>query len=189
MKIRRGGVWAAVLAIAATLLLAAPAQAEEVMEPPAVEVIPDQPEWEYEWRDREYTVVCDGENSARIVIQSMWRPSEPTWNGAEWVTYDDWAEWAWPEAMQTVYKPIEPGDCETVPGEAPASTHPPTQTATRWCSQKPGLRYSHSPPQVSDSLPQVSDSSPPESSSPHGHDAPHDHRKAGRMTDMEPPGW
>lgn len=94
------------------------------MEPPAVEVIPDQPEWEYEWRDREYTVVCDGENSARIVIQSMWRPSEPTWNGAEWVTYDDWAEWAWPEAMQTVYKPLEPGDCETVPGEAPASEAP-----------------------------------------------------------------
>lgn len=122
MKIRRGGVWAAVLAIAATLLLAAPAQAEEVMEPPAVEVIPDQPEWEYEWRDREYTVVCDGENSARIVIQSMWRPSEPRWDGTEWVTFDDWHEWAWPEAMQTVYKPVEPGDCETVPGEAPAST-------------------------------------------------------------------
>ena len=118
MKIRRGGVWAAVLAIVAMLLLAAPAQAEEVVEPPAVEVIPDPPEWGYEWRDREYTVVCDGDNTTRIVIQSMWRPSEPRWDGTEWVTFDDWREWAWPEAMQTVYKPVEPGDCPTA--EAPA---------------------------------------------------------------------
>ena len=118
MKIRRGGVWAVVLAIVAMPLLAAPAQAEEVVEPPAVEVIPDPPEWGYEWRDREYTVVCDGDNTTRIVIQSMWRPTEPEWDGEQWVTFDDWREWAWPEAVQTVYKPVEPGDCPTA--EAPA---------------------------------------------------------------------
>ena len=105
--------------VAAFFVPASPALADMIIpETDPVEVveeieIPDAPEWAYEWRDREYTVVCDGENSARIVIQSMWRPSEPRWDGTEWVTFDDWHEWAWPEAMQTVYKPVEPGDCPT----------------------------------------------------------------------------
>lgn len=106
--------------VAALCLVGEPAYATETSDPipeTAIE-IPDQPAWGYEWRDREYTVVCDGENSTRIVIQSMWRPTEPEWDGEQWVTYDDWHEWAWPEAMQTVYKPLEPGDCPTAAAPA-----------------------------------------------------------------------
>ena len=120
-----------VLAVA-VFVPASPALADvTISETDPIEVVeeitdPDwdtQPEWAYEWRDREYRPNCNADGTGeRTVWQSMWRPSEPTWDGAEWVTYDDWAEWAWPEAMQAVYKPLEPGDCETVPGEAPAST-------------------------------------------------------------------
>jgi len=115
--------------VAAFFVHASPALADMIIpETDPVEVveeieIPDAPEWAYEWRDREYRPNCNADGTGeRTVWQSMWRPSEPTWDGTVWVTYDDWAEWAWPEAMQAVYKPLEPGDCETVPGEAPAST-------------------------------------------------------------------
>ena len=117
------------VAMAAGLcLVGAPAFADDYV--PDV-VVPDQPEWGYEWRDREYTVVCDGENTTRIVIQSMWRPSEPEWDGEQWVTFDDWHEWAWPEAMQSVYKPVEPGECPAIDtSEDPVEETPATEETT-----------------------------------------------------------
>lgn len=137
MKLSGLGKAAFGAALSVTLILgASPSYAEEIAgEAPPAEVTvdqPDQPEWGAQWRDREVTVSCnpDGTNS-RIVVQSMWRPSEPALVDGVWVTYDDWHEWGWPEVAQTVYKPVEPGECPAIDmSEEPVEETPATEEAT-----------------------------------------------------------
>ena len=145
-KVLVAGLLSAALCFVGTPAFAtdAPGDITEVLVVSEAEVVePDwetQPEWAFEWRDREVIeVVCKtGEPGERIVQQSMWRPSEPTWDGAEWIVHDDWREWAWPEAAQTVYRPLEPGDCDAV-AAIPAEATQPARIETAVLAETGGL--------------------------------------------------
>lgn len=128
---------------AAAALIFLPTTANAIEEAPEPTIEDSQPDWGYEWRDYEYEVICKtGEPGERIVWQRMYRPTEPELVDGVWVTYDDWQEWGYPEAAQTVYKPLEPGDCaevappvevvpeQPVPEEAPVEEEKPVLAET-----------------------------------------------------------
>ena len=129
---------ALLLALVGLVLIGAPAHADDTTDTPVDAVEPDwdtQPDWAHEWRVHDTRVIChDDGTGARVETLSMWRPAEPSWDGAEWVTYDtdEWSEWAWPDASDWRYADLQPGDCTTPDGpvDVPADPGPIEEPAT-----------------------------------------------------------